>query len=91
MKVKNRNLRNYLIKYMGIIMTVSSVYLIKEGSTESIEKRDEIWDYLKKKDLLFYRKVSSGILSRSMKTKSKTGHRIVKVGYQVSKKIFKFG
>lgn len=91
MKVKNRNLREYMIKYMGIIMTVSSVYLIKEGSEESIKKRDELWKYLEEKDPVFYKRVGAGILGYSMKSNSKTGHKIVKVGYSISKKIFKFG
>lgn len=91
MKIKNKNLRNYMVKYMGIIMTVSSVYLIKEGSEESIAKRDELWDYLKKKDSVFEKKVSNGLLGWTMQTKSKTGHTIVKMGYSISKKIFKFG
>ena len=72
-------------------MTVSSVYLIKEGSEESIKKRDELWNYLEHKDPIFYTKVSAGILGKSMKAKTKAGHSIVKIGYSISKKIFKFG
>lgn len=91
MSIENKNLRRYMIKYMGIIMTVSSVYLIKEGSEESLKKRDEVWEYLKKKDPVFYQKVSASILSMGMKSRTKAGHKIVKAGYVISKKIFKFG
>jgi hypothetical protein len=76
---------------MGIVMTVSSVYLIKEGSKESIKKRDELWKYLEEKDPEFSKRVGAGILGYSMKFNSKAGHKIVKVGYSISKKIFKFG
>ena len=38
MSIENKNLQRYMIKFLGIIMTVSSVYLIKEGSVESIQK-----------------------------------------------------
>jgi glycosyltransferase involved in cell wall biosynthesis len=91
MKIENRNLQEYMIKYMGIVMTVSSVYLIKEGSKESIQKRDDLWKYLEEKDPEFCKKVGAGVLGYSMKLNSKAGHKIVKVGYSISKKIFKFG
>lgn len=91
MKIKNKKLRMYLVKYMGIMMTVSSVYLIKEGSAESLQKRDELWDYLEKTNPQFSKLVGSSILSKSMKLNTKAGHTIVKAGYNISKKIFKFG
>ena len=31
-KIRNRKLRNYMVKYLTMMMTVSSVFLIKEGS-----------------------------------------------------------
>lgn len=91
MKIENRNLQEYMIKYLGIIMTVSSVYLIKEGSKESIQKRDELWKYLEDKDPELCKRVGAGVLGHTMKFNSKAGHKIVKVGYSISKKIFKFG
>lgn len=91
MKIQNQNLQDYMIKYMGIMMTVCSVYLIKEGSKESLKKRDGIWNYIEKKDPKFSQKVGSGILGKSMQLNSKAGHSIVKAGYTISKKIFKFG
>lgn len=91
MEIKNKNLRNYLIKHMGIMMTVSSVYLIKEGSEVSLKKRDDLWDYLKAKDIIFYKKVGNGVLGKSMQLNTKAGHEIVKAGYTISEKIFKFG
>ena len=50
MAVKNKKLQNYMLKYLSIMMTVTSVYLIKEGSPESIAKKDALWADLKKKD-----------------------------------------
>ena len=31
-KIKNKKLRDYMVKYLTMMMTVSSVFLIKEGS-----------------------------------------------------------
>ncbi len=41
-KIKNKKLRDYMVKYLAMMMTVSSVFLIKEGSEESLEKRTEL-------------------------------------------------
>lgn len=88
--LKNKKLRNYMIKYLSIMMTVTSVYLIKEGSPESLAKKEKLWEDLKKKDKKLYRKIHNNLLGRSMNFKSRLGRSIVKIGYTVAGKIFKF-
>lgn len=88
--LKNKKLQNYMIKYLSIMMTVTSVYLIKEGSPESIAKKERLWEDLKKKDKKLYRKIHNNLLGRSMNFKSRLGRGIVKVGYTIAGKIFKF-
>ena len=34
-QIKSRKLRNYMVKYLSMMMTVSSVFLIKEGSEKA--------------------------------------------------------
>ena len=91
MALKNKKLQRYMIKYLSIMMTVTSVYLIKEGSEESIRKKDLLWEDLKKKDKRLYREIHNNFLGVSMNFKSRIGRWIVKAGYKLSKKIFKFG
>lgn len=91
MALKQRKLKNYMIKYLGIIMTVSSVYLIKEGSEKSLEKKEELWNYLKTKNHRLYRCLNAKPLGWTMNLRTKFGHAIIKIGYVISKKIFKFG
>ncbi len=90
MALKNKKLQRYMIKYLSIMMTVTSVYLIKEGSPESIKKKEKLWEDLKKKDRRLYKKIHDNLLGRSMNFKSRLGRGIVKVGYTVAGKIFKF-
>ena len=54
-KIKNKKLRDYMVKYLTMMMTVSSVFLIKEGSEESLLKREELWEYLKNKNKILQR------------------------------------
>jgi glycosyltransferase involved in cell wall biosynthesis len=90
MQIKSLKLRNYMIKYLSMMMTVSSVFLIKEGSEESLAKKQELWDYLKNYDRKLYKKIRSQILGRSMNLPGKFGRRIVEVGYNISRKIYGF-
>jgi glycosyltransferase involved in cell wall biosynthesis len=90
MQIKSKKLRNYMIKYLSMMMTVSSVFLIKEGSEESLVKKQDLWDYLKNYDRKLYKKIRSQILGRSMNLPGKFGRRIVEVGYNISKKIYGF-
>ncbi len=89
-QVKSNKLRNYMVKYLSMMMTVSSVFLIKEGSEESLAKKQDLWDYLKNYDKRLYKKIRSQILGRSMNLPGKFGRRIVEVGYNISKKIYGF-
>ena len=89
-QIKSNKLRNYMIKYLSMMMTVSSVFLIKEGSDASLAKKQELWDYLKHYDKRLYKKIRSQILGRSMNLPGKFGRRIVEVGYNISRKIYGF-
>ncbi len=90
MQIKSVKLRNYMIKYLSMMMTICSVFLIKEGSEESIAKKQDLWDYLKSYDKWLYKKIRSQILGRSMNLPGKFGRRIVEVGYNITRKIYGF-
>lgn len=89
-KIKNKKLRDYMVKYLTMMMTVSSVFLIKEGSEESLEKREELWEYLKKQNRGMFRMVNRMALSKPMQLRSKAGRKIVVWGYSLSQKIYGF-
>lgn len=91
MEIKNKKLRNYMIKYLCMMMTVSSVYLIKDNTEESLEKKRELWNYLEKSNKLLYGEIHSRFLGRSMNLPGKIGRVIVRAGYRISKKIYGFG
>lgn len=90
-KLKEKKLRNYMAKYLAMMMTVSSVFLIKEGSEESLAKKEELWEFLKKSNRQLYKAVKRCVLGRSMQLKGKAGNKIIVLGYQLSRKIYGFG
>ena len=90
MSIKNKKLRNYMAKYLTIMMTVSSVYLIKAGTQEALDKKDALWQDLEKTDKRLYRKIRSNILGRSVSLDGTFMRKVVEVGYEISKKIYGF-
>lgn len=89
-KIKNRKLRSYMMKYLGIMMTISSVFLMKIGDEESQQKKNELWAYLEQVDKRLYRRISLTILGASSKFRGYVGQEVVMIGYEVARKIFKF-
>ncbi len=89
-KLKNRPLRKYMTKYLMIMMTISSVFLIKIGTDESIQKKDELWEHLKNTNKKLYKEISRTILGRSSKFHSQAGQEFVKVGYEIARRVFHF-
>lgn len=88
--VQNRNLRKYMMSYLNIIMTVSSIMLIRSGTDENFEKKQELWRYLKKKDAKLFYKLRFGILGRAMNLPGKSGRKVSIAAYQITRKFFGF-
>ncbi len=89
-QIKNKKLRDYMVKYLTMMMTISSVFLIKDGSEESLKKREELWEYLKNKNVSMYRMINRTALSRPMQIRNRAGRKMVVWGYSLSRKIYGF-
>lgn len=89
-KIRRKQLRKYMAKYLVMMMTVSSVFLIKMNTPESLAKKEELWQYLKKKNERMYREMNRYMLGWLMQRKTRPERRIIVWGYHISKKIFGF-
>ncbi len=89
-RIRDKKLRDYMVKYLSMMMTVSSVFLIKEGSEESLVKRTELWRYLKTASRGMYRLVNKQVLSKPMQFRGKAGRKMIVWGYSISQKIYGF-
>ena len=88
--VKNRRLYQYMRNYLEIIMAVSSVLLIRSGTTEHLEKKKELWEYLKGKDKRLYLWMRNGIMGGTMNLPGRGGRKISVEGYKIYQKLFGF-
>lgn len=81
----NKNLSKYLIHYMDMMMTVTTILLQVDGTKVSKEKIKDIWNYLNLNNKKLYRYCN---MSLSGFTKLP---RIISVpGYRIANKIYKF-
>lgn len=89
--IPSKKLQNYMLKYLSVMMMVCSVYLVKIDTEESLNKKKELWNYLKTVNPKMYLKIRNSVLGHSMHLPGHTGHAIIKMGYRISQKIFGFG
>jgi len=89
-EIEDEKLKNYMVKYLAMITTVSSALLVKEGTEESLKKRRSLWKYLKNSNPAMYKMVNNTLLGRPMQMKSYIGRKIIISGYKMSQKIFGF-
>lgn len=88
--VSSKKLYQYMLSYLDIITTVSSILLIRSETKENLQKKKELWDYLKKKDWILYRKLRYGLLGYCMNLPGKGGRKISVEGYKICQRFFNF-
>ena len=88
--IKDEKLRKYMTKYLTMMMTISSAFLVKADTEESLKKRDELWDYLRKTSPEMADMVNHCLLGRPMQMKSAAGRKIIIYGYMLSRRLIGF-
>lgn len=77
------------LRYLSAMMTVSSIHLYQINTPESIAQDRELWDYLKSKDEVLYRRLHAsfaGLVHR----RTALGRAAALLGYNIGAKLFKF-
>lgn len=86
----NKRLKQYMLNYLEIITTISSIMLILADTEEALDKKTELWEYLKASDSYLYRKLRYGIMGNGMNLPGKGGRKISVEGYRLAQRFFKF-
>ena len=90
MKLPNRRLRSYMIKYLEIMMTICSILAIRSETPENMEKKKELWQYLRQKNLPLYLRLRWGFLGQGVNLPGKGGRKVSSAGYKIAQKFFGF-
>ena len=89
-KITNWKLRYYMVRYLEIMMVISSILAIRSGTDENMAKKKELWQYARKKNLRMYLRLRFGFLGQGMNLPGKGGRKVSEAGYKISQKFFGF-
>lgn len=89
-KIKNKRLRRYMTNHLAIMMTVSSIILIRSKKEENLEKKKELWLFLKKQNYRTFFRIRYGILGQTINLPGKSGRKISSLVYSVARRIIGF-
>ena len=79
-----------MYNYVEIITTVSNVMCIIDGSDELLQKRADLWKYIKETDEALYKKLRYGIFGIAMNLPGKLGRKIGVGAYHIAQKVVGF-
>lgn len=90
MRIPNRKLRHYMIRYLEIMMVVTSILAIRSGTEENLEKKRELWKYVKETNFPLFLRLRFGFLGQGMNLPGKGGRQLSIAGYKITQKFFGF-
>ena len=85
-----RQLSRYMFLYLEVITCISEILLIKSGTGENLKKRDELLEYIKKRDFLLYLRLRYNATGEYLNLPGKGGRRLAVGGYSLLKRIYNF-
>lgn len=90
MKLADRKLKRYMIRYLEIMMTVSSILAIRSGTEEDLGKKRELWQYLKQSNFPLYLRLRWGFLGQGVNLPGKGGRKVSIACYKITQKFYGF-
>ena len=90
MKDKNKNIDNAMVHYFDMMMCISSVLSIREGSKQRLEDKEKLWKEVKESNPELYGRVRKSILGRTMNLPGNVGRQCSVTGYKIVNKFFGF-
>lgn len=85
----SRKMERYITRHIGILLSVTSVFLAMDGSEEALARRKQYWKDIYAKDKGLYRELRSTVAGLT-DLPGKGGRAIAIKGYRVTQKIFKY-
>ena len=89
-KIPDRHLRHYMLNYLEIITVISTVMLLKSGTEENLEKKRELWTYIKNADIRLFHKLRNRIMGQTLNLPGKGGRKLSLTIYKISQKVIGF-
>lgn len=88
--ITDKKLRKYMVNYLAIMMTVSSILCIRSKNAENLQKKKELWIYLRQRDYKTFLKIRYGILGQTMNLPGRSGRKVSSMAYSVARRLIGF-
>lgn len=88
--IEDPKLRKYMYSYLSIVLTIVNTFLTLSKKEENNIKKQELWNYLRAFDKTMHRKIRIKPLYAASQLNGKAGRFIIRSGYKVGRKIFKY-
>lgn len=89
-RCNNRHLRKYMLSYLEIITTISSVMLIRAETQEALDKKKELMEYIREEDRWIYHRLRWGIMGCASNLPGKGGRKTFIAAYKLCQKFYGF-
>lgn len=89
-KAKSKVLYKNMLCAISMMITVSTIFLYLADDEDSVKKRDDLWEYVKKKDKHIYRMLRYMTLNVFTNFPGYQGRKLSVTLYRLARKIYKF-
>ena len=86
----NKRTRAYMISYLDIITTISSIMLIRSGTKEALEKKKELLEYIRSTNRALYGKLRHSLMGNFMNLPGRSGRKVSVAAYKLCQKFYGF-
>lgn len=86
----NKKLGIYMRKYLSMMVVISIVLLLIDGSEEALKKRDDLWNYLRSIDKNLYKSIRYRSLALFMTFPGAIGRKLSIRCYKIAQRLYKF-
>ena len=80
----------YMYNYLEIITAISSVLCLLRGTREALEEKDELWKYIRRKNLRVYLRMRCGLIGNLFHLPGRGGRRLSVESYRLMNRFFHF-
>ena len=87
---QHRRLSRYMFNYLAMMMTISSIFLLIDGSPAALGKKTELWEYMRTVDPAIYHKMKYRAISAVSNFPGYQGRRLSVGLYRLARRIYKF-
>ena len=87
---QHRRLGHYMFNYLAMMMTISSIFLIIDGSPAALGKKTELWEYLRTASPRLFHRMKYRSFSIVSNFPGYQGRKLSVSLYRLARKIYKF-